>query len=277
MMNEQQLQQVFYRMIEEDAPHGDLTLKFTPNKNVTAKIIAREKGFISGITEIKTLFKLFNIKTTLVTKDGKPIKKNQTVLKLAGKAHSILLVERTALNILSRMSGVTTATKKYTSIRDKLKAKTRIAATRKTTPLFRYFEKKAVEVGGGDTHRMGLSDCVMIKDNHLQLFKNASTALDRAREETSFTHKIEVEVSNKRDALTAASKADILMLDNMKPTVIRSLASEIRQINPKIILEASGNITLENLKDYLGSGVDVLSIGRLTYDVKPLDYGLEVL
>lgn len=282
-MNRKLLEKKFLEIIEEDSSEfgEDITTEFTPEKNIKAKIISKSSGIISGISELKILFNFFNIKTLNSLKDGKKIKPNQQILLLSGNSHDILFVERTALNILSRMSGISTFTYEFLKKVKKINPKIKIAATRKTTPSFSYFEKKAVKIGGGDTHRFNLSDAVLIKDNHLKLFKNnVKEALKRAKENTSFTKKVEIEVSSLEEAIIAAKNgADIVMLDNFSPREIEKTVGELKKLNlrDKIILEASGGITLQNIEKFAKTGVDVISVGALTHSVKSLDFSLEIL
>ncbi|MEA3254628.1 MAG: carboxylating nicotinate-nucleotide diphosphorylase [Candidatus Altiarchaeota archaeon] len=279
-MNEKILEKKLLRMVEEDVGFYDITTAFTPKKKVEAEITARDSGVVSGIYELQVLFNLFNIKSTSGLKDGGEIKRNQRIFSLRGNSRDILLVERTALNILSRMSGISSLTREFVNKAGKINPEIKIAATRKTTPLFGYFEKKAVKVAGGDTHRLGLGDEVLIKDNHLKLFGGVDEALRVAKRETSFTHKIEIEVNTLSDAVLAAkSGVDVVMLDNMSVGEVRKVVSALEEINLRgdVILEASGGITPRNISDYAKSDVDVVSIGALTHSAPALDFSLEIL
>ena len=268
-------------MVEEDIGPCDITTTFAPDKKVKAEIVAKDDGVISGISELLVLFKLFSIKARPLLKDGDKVKKKQRIFLLDGRSRDILVVERTAINILSRMSGISTLTRQYVAKASAANPKIRVAATRKTTPLFGYFEKKAVKIGGGDTHRLGLYDLVLIKDNHLRLFKdNVGSALKAARKETSFSHKIEIEAKKIEDALLAAEYgADIIMLDNMSVSEIKKAVSGLEKmgLRGRLLLEASGGINLENIGEYAKTGVDILSIGRLTHSAPSLDISLEIL
>lgn len=278
-MHEKILERKLLEMMEKDIGFYDITTAFTPNKKVKAAIIAKEKGIVSGIHELQILFNLFNIKSMSRLKDGERIKRNQKIFSLKGNSRDILIVERIALNILSRMSGISSLTKKFVNKAEKINPKIRIAATRKTTPLFSYFEKKAVKVAGGDTHRLSLGDAVLIKDNHLKLFGGVEKALRTAKKETSFSHKIEIEVNEVKDALLAARNgADIIMLDNMSVREIKKVVSELekRGLKKNVILEASGGITLKNISNYAKTNVDVISIGALTHSAPALDFSLRI-
>ena len=263
-------------MIEEDG-FMDITSDIVPEREVDAVIIAKEPAAVSGISELKILFDLFNIKVVDSLNDGDEFNTNDIVLKIRGNSRDILLIERTALNMLSRMSGITTLTKQYVRKINEINPNVKIAATRKTNPLLGYFEKKAVRIGGGDTHRFNLGDCVLIKDTHLALFSDVSDAVATAKANTSFTHKIEIEVSTIEDAKKSVA-ADIIMFDNMNPDDIRSAVYELRNnLNFRGALEASGGINSNNLQEYAKTGVDVISIGALTNAAKSIDISLRIL
>jgi nicotinate-nucleotide pyrophosphorylase (carboxylating) len=269
-------------MIKGDSGECDITTDFTPEKkNTKARTLSRSDGVLSGISELKILFSLFKIKILKSKQDGKRIKKGQEVFLIEGNSRNILEIERTALNLLSKMSGISTLTNEFLKKARRFNPKIKIAATRKTTPFFGYFEKRAVKIGGGDTHRFGLYDAVLIKDNHLKLFgDNIKKALERAKEEISFTKKIEIEVSNKKEAIEAAKfGADIIMLDNFSPREIRDTILELKKkrLREKVILEASGGINLDNIEDYAKTGVNVISIGALTHSAPALDFSLEII
>lgn len=278
-MNRKFLEKKFLQMIEEDSKGNDITSELVPEKTVLARIISKDIGIVSGILELSILFEIFNIKIIKKIKDGSKINKGEIIFELKGNSREILLVERTALNILSRMSGISTLTRKFVEKARKKNPKIRVAATRKIMPLFSYFDKKAVKIGGGDTHRYGLNDMVLIKDNHLKIFKNIESALKKAREQVSFTHKIEIEVSSAKDAILAAKNGvDIIMLDNFSPIEIKKTIEILKKENlrDKVLLEASGCITLDNVEKFASTGVDIISIGMLTHSVKALDMSLEI-
>jgi nicotinate-nucleotide pyrophosphorylase (carboxylating) len=280
-MNELQLEKRFLQMVEEDIGPCDITAAFSPDKKVKAEIIAKDDGIVSGIQELLVLFKLFSIRAKPLLKDGDRVKKKQRIFLLEGNSRDILVVERTAINVLSRMSGISTITRQYVTKASSANPKVRVAATRKTTPLFGFFEKKAVAAGGGDTHRLGLYDLVLIKDNHLRLFKDSvGSALKAARKETSFSHKIEIEAKKIEDALLAAEYgADIIMLDNMSLSEAKKAVSGLEKLGlrSKLLLEVSGGINLENIAEYAKTGVDIISIGRITHSAPSLDMSLEIL
>jgi nicotinate-nucleotide pyrophosphorylase (carboxylating) len=279
-MNSQLLKELLLAFVKEDVYFEDITSKFTPSKTVKAAILIKEPGVISGIEELGVLFRLFNIRVLNSFRDGVVVPNSLQVMLIKGNTHDILLIERTALNLLSRMSGIATLTKKYIEKAKHINPAIRIAATRKTTPGFRYFEKRAVEVAGGDTHRMGLSDMILIKDNHLKLLKDVPSALKKAKEQATFAHKIEVEVTSSKDALLAARQgADLILLDNMNPNKIKKVIESLEKngLRSKVLLEASGGITLGNVEEYAETGVDIISSGQLTSSYNSLDVSLEIL
>lgn len=276
-MNRRILETILLDMVREDLGSCGDTLSFIPDKKITAKIISREKGILSGAYELKTLFGLFNIKTVKNLSDGGIVNPQDTVFLIKGSARDIFTVERVALNILSRMSGISTTTRKFVDVASKINPKVRIAATRKTIPLFRYFEKKAIKVAGGDTHRASLSDMVLIKTNYIKLLGEVGRAIAEARKTNTFAYKICVEVNNLNEAIDAAQeKVDIIMFDNLKPYEIVKIINQLgkKDLRKGITLEASGGITLDNLEDYVETGVDVISSGHLTHSANPLDFSL---
>lgn len=279
-MNMRLLREQLLSYIKEDVYFEDITSTFTPHKTVNAEILLKESGVIAGIEEARVVCKLFNISLLTRLNDGDIIKKPQRIALLRGKSTDILLIERTTLNILSKMSGIATITRSFTNRAHKANPKVRIAATRKTTPGFRYFEKKAVETGGGDSHRMSLSDMVLIKDNHLKLLGSVKNALEKARRHATFAHKIEIEVTTKKDAISAAAGgADVILLDNMTPDEIREIISILTKkgLRNKVIVEASGGVTLDNVADYAKAGVDVISTSVLTSSYRALNMSLEII
>jgi nicotinate-nucleotide pyrophosphorylase (carboxylating) len=279
-MDDRELSELLEDMLREDVGSGDITSSFTPNKPVKAVITVNGSGFISGVHEVNLLFRKHNIKVKSYVKEGYRVRYRQQVFTLEGKARDILSVERTALNLLSRMSGITTLTRKYVDALKKAGSKCRVVATRKTTPGLRYFEKKAVILGGGLPHRRGLYDMILIKDNHLKLFNNdIERALDAACK-SRIKSKIEIEVSSVKDALIAArGKPDMIMFDNMKSRQVRGAVEELKKagLRKHILLEVSGGITLRNIRYYAKTGVDWISVGRLTSSAPALDYRLDII
>lgn len=262
------------RFFEEDMQYGDITSEFIPDKIIEAEIIAQENGVLAGLEEAVKIFEYFGLKTESKTRDGMKLKKGEIVLRIRGSSRKILQCERLALNFMGRMSGIATLASKYIA-----RAKgVRIAGTRKTTPGFRKFEKKALMLAGCDPHRFCLSDAVLIKNNHIAI-AGLENAIKNARQKSSFTKKIEVEVESVEDAVKAAKLGvDIIMFDNMTPEEIKRAIAEIEKLGlrERLILEASGGINLNNLSSYVKTGVDVLSIGALTHSSPWLNFSLRV-
>ncbi|MFC2162862.1 carboxylating nicotinate-nucleotide diphosphorylase [Candidatus Altiarchaeota archaeon] len=267
-------------MVSEDVGSGDLTSLFTPNKKIQCTIKCKQTGYISGIPELQILFDMYSIKCWPQFADGDKVKIGDIAFKLTGPAHDLMMVERIALNILSRMSGITTHTVKYVKILKKVGSNAQVTATRKTTPLLRYFEKRAVVVGGGLTHRMGLYDMVMIKDNHLKLFAGDIKKALSAAHGSIKKHAIEVEAATTADAVNAAvGGADVVMLDNMSPEKVEKTlkALEAKGVRDDIVVEVSGGITIDNLSDYAVFDVDWISVGQLTHSPEALDFSMYVV
>lgn len=274
------------KFLEEDIRYGDITSKILKNSKVTAQILYKSNGLICGIQEAKLLCGMGNIKVLKAVSDGEELKKGTEVMRLSGYLHDILTIERTLLNIMMRMSSIASTTYKFTTRIKETNSSAKIAATRKTTPGFRIFEKRAVQIGGkgySDTHRWSLDDMVLLKDTHLAAYKhNISEMIEEAKKTTSFSKKIEVEVETSEDALIAAqSKADIIMLDNMKPAKIKTTIASIKEAlgEEKLpIFEASGNITLKNVAEYAKSGVNIISTSQITFHPQErIDISLEII
>jgi len=206
--------------LAEDLGYGDITTNVLVDseRKGEGRVVCRENAVIAGIEEAVILLELVGCQGTAKTRDGGRVKAGTMILSARGPARALLGVERTLLNLLSHMSGVATSTADLVSIANKeSRDKIRIACTRKTLPGLRYFEKRAVELGGGDTHRLRLDDAVLIKDNHLELAGSVGACVRKAKERVSFTRKVEVEVTNPDQAVEAAEAgADIVLLDNMK-------------------------------------------------------------
>jgi nicotinate-nucleotide pyrophosphorylase (carboxylating) len=275
------LEEKLRNMLAEDVGQGDITTTLiVPSETKTeAEIIAKESGVVAGIEEAKILLESLGVKVEALAADGEKIKPKQVLLKIVGDAQTILSAERTILNIISRMSGIATTTRKIVEKLEKEKLKTKVACTRKTAPGLLYFDKKAVLVGGGDTHRLHLDDMVLIKDNHIKIAGNVEEAVKKAKETVSLSKKIEVEVTSVNDALTAAKAgADIVMLDNFSPKQIEEVVKLLKKAGlfGKVLLEASGGITVENILEYTSTGVDIISLGEITHSPKALDISLEI-
>ena len=270
------------RFLEEDLGFLDLTSDLLIPKGLKARgvIVVKEEGIIAGLEEAEAIFKSLGLEVNLLKKDGDLAKPGEVVLEVRGDARKILMAERTVLNLMMRMSGIATETRKCVERLKKSGLNVRIAATRKTAPGLRFFDKKAVMLGGGDPHRFRLDDAVLIKDNHVKLVGSVREAVRRIRERLSFVKKLEVEVRSVEEAIEAAEEgADILLLDNMSVEEVKETikALKSRNLYDKVLLEASGRINFSNLLDYASTGVHILSLGYLTHSVKALDMSLEIV
>ncbi|RLF89875.1 carboxylating.nicotinate-nucleotide diphosphorylase [Thermococci archaeon] len=266
------------KFLEEDAPYGDVTSEAVIPENMSAKavIIAKQAGTIAGVEEAKALFEYFGVKVSVKRKDGEEVKEGDVILELEGNARAILLVERTALNIMGRMSGIATETRRLVEKVRKVNPKVKVAGTRKS--LLRPLDKKAIMIGGGEPHRFSLSDAILIKDNHLALVP-LDEAIKRAKAFSVYKI-VEVEVESLNDAVRAAELgADIVMLDNMKPQEIEKVIEELKRrgLRDRIKIEVSGGITPENIEEYAKLDIDVISLGYLTHSVKNFDVSLEIV
>lgn len=264
--------------LEEDLGYGDYE-EIAPDVDCKAKITAEEEGVLAGLEEVKQVFDYLSIQYYSKFEDGDWIKKGDVILEIKGKSSNILKSERFVLNLLGRMSGIATLTNAFVNEVRKINAEIRVAGTRKTTPGFRKYEKKAIMIGGGDPHRFGLYDARIIKDNHIKLM-GMENAIKKTKEKTSFARKIEVEVESIEDAIKAAElKVDIIMLDNMRVEDVREYVRLLkeRKLRDNLILEVSGEITLENITDYASTDVDAISTGMLTHSAKWLKFSLDVV
>jgi nicotinate-nucleotide pyrophosphorylase (carboxylating) len=271
--------QYLLRFIEEDVPAGDLTSEAViPAVTCRAYIKSEQDGIIAGLEEAALLFSHFGVTVTPGAGDGNPVKRREILLTLDGPAQMILLVERTALNIIGRMSGIATRTRDMADLISSVNPSCRIAGTRKTSPGCRRLDKKAIALGGGDPHRYSLSDGILIKDNHLAL-TTIEAAIRDAKDVSSYK-KIEVEVETCEDALVAAQAgADIIMLDNMTPDAIRTTLTTISQagLRDRIVFETSGGIDEPQLKEYAALDLNVISMGSLTHTVRNFSVTLEII
>jgi len=269
------------QLLSDDIGRGDVTTATVIPQGAVAEalVIAKETGVAAGLEEITILSESLGLKAEGAVSDGAEIKKGQIAVKISGDAQTILSAERTMLNLLSRMSGIATATKWLVEKLHKVGLATTIAATRKSAPGLSYFDKKAVLLGGGDPHRLHLDDMILIKDNHIAIVGSVEAAIEKAKLKSSFSKKIEVEVTKASDALRAAKTgADIVMLDNFSPKQVRQTVESFKKEGffGKVLLEASGGITDGNVLEYALTGVDVLSLGALTHSVRALDVSLEI-
>lgn len=266
------------RFVEEDAPFGDVTSEAVIPEGTKARavIIARQSGVIAGVEEAKALFEHFGVKVEVKKRDGEEVREGDVIIELLGDARAILLVERTALNVMGRMSGIATEVRKLVERVKAVNPKVRVAGTRKT--LLKPMDKRAILIGGGEPHRFSLSDAILIKDNHLALVP-LEEAIRRAKT-FSIYKVVEVEVERLEDALKAAKAgADVIMLDNMSPEEIAETVEALRRegLRDRVRIEVSGGITPENIEEYAGLDIDVISLGYLTHSVRNFDVSLEII
>src|SRR6266705_731758 len=266
--------------LDEDGAWSDITTLSTvpEDQQAHASIIARQAGVIAGLNIAAETFRLLDsaIAIELLVQDGAALQPNQTVAHLSGPARSLLSAERVALNFLGHLSGIATVTARCVSAIEGTRA--RILDTRKTTPGLRSLEKDAVRAGGGHNHRFGLSDGVLIKDNHIKAAGSITAAIDAARRLAPHLLKIEVEcetLAEVQEALEAG--ADVLLLDNMPVDTMRSAVELVRRIAPKVLIEASGSIGTNpaKLAAVAATGVDFISLGAITHSAPNFDVSLE--
>ena len=262
--------------LAEDIGFGDITTENLAGENdfLEGALNTRTDGILCGCEVFKTVFEILctDIKIKFYFKDGDKIKKGDKIADISGPAKYLLMGERVALNYIQRMSGIATETSKYQNAIGELPAK--IVDTRKTTPNFRAFEKYAVKTGGGALHRFNLSDCAMIKDNHIRLAGTITNAVEKLRKNLSHAHKIEVECDTLEQVKEAvACKADIIMLDNM---TIFDMKSACEYIAGRAIVEASGNVNLDTVRTIAETGVDIISSSAIVAKAPTLDLALDM-
>ncbi len=258
----------------EDIGEWDLSSSIVTDINARAVLLAKEDCIISGLSEAGEILGYFGLDAEQLYNDGEFVSSGSVIMIVQGSSRKILQAERLVLNFLARMSGISTLTRECVLRANGVK----VAATRKTTPGFRIYEKRAVFFGGGDPHRFNLSDSVLIKDNHIKLM-GLEECVRAARRQASFTKKIEVEVEDLNAMQRAADLGvDIIMFDNMLPSEIKKGVEILKQKGQRerVVLEASGNITLDDLEEYADSGIDVISLGMLTRNARWIDISLEI-
>jgi nicotinate-nucleotide pyrophosphorylase (carboxylating) len=264
------------RFLDEDIGNGDITTESLGIAGTAAaRIFPKSDCVVSGIEEVMAIFNILGVEAVAELEDGASAGRNRTVVSIQGDAAGILAGERLSLNLISRMSGIATLTRRLVTKCRRINPSVKVACTRKTTPGMRYFEKKAVMAGGGDPHRWRLDDAVLIKDNHLMLLPSVGEAVRRSKE-AGFTKKIEIEVEDHDRALEAAGAgADIVMLDNFTPEQAAITYRSLKDSFPGITVEVSGGIGPDNIESYAASA-DVISLGWLTHSVKAVDFSLEM-
>lgn len=273
------LRNALAEFLKEDIGRGDITSAILPNVKAKAEIICKERAVVAGLKEACILFELVRCKAKNLVREGSFVKPNTPIITITGNAKAILSAERTALNILMRMSGIATETRRFVDEVQKINQNVRIACTRKTSPGFRIFDKRAVKVGGGYMHRMRLDEMVLIKDNHLAITGSIEKAIKTAREIHRTRSKIEVEVGSLDEAIEAIEAGtDIIMLDNLTPRQVRSVVDALKKkgLRKKVMIEVSGGVTHKNAKQYAAADIDMISIGSLTHSVKAVDMSLAI-
>ena len=264
------------RFLAKNIYKGDITSKLLPKKKIKAKIISRQNGIIAGTKFVKEIFSSKGCKVNIIKKDGNTVNPNQIVMEVSGSVQTVLSCERTALNLLSRMSGIATKTHRLVKKIRTVNSRIKLFSTRKTAPGLRFFDKEAVKIGGGEKHRMSLDQMIMIKDNHLAVANSLPRLILKAKKKYK---KIEVEVENQEDALLAASAGvTIIMLDNFTPKEIINTVSKLKKakLRHRVKLEASGGINEKNITSFAKTGVDMISVGEITNSVSVVDYSLEI-
>ncbi|MHA2357718.1 MAG: carboxylating nicotinate-nucleotide diphosphorylase [Candidatus Heimdallarchaeaceae archaeon] len=260
------------KWLAEDIPYWDVTTSLLPSKKAEGKIFAKQDGVIAGLHFVQRVFEILGAEFESQVEEGQQVSKKSLIAKVKGHIQSLLQAERLALNLLGRMSGIATFTAQMIEKARTFNPNIRICATRKVVPGLGKYDKYAVVKGGGDTHRFNLSDMILLKENHLSLFNSISDAITSAKEKTSFSKKIEVEIQNEEQAVEAVyAGADIIMFDNFSPVQVKIVVPKVREINSDILIELSGNISLENLDMYSLEGIDLISSGALTHSVKNFD------
>ena len=265
------------RFLAEDVGPGDVTTAaIARGETLVAIIVCKERCVVAGLAEAAAIFQRLGARATILAKDGDWADSRLSVLEVEGTAEAVLAGERTALNVVMRMSGIATKTRRVVDACKAVNPKIKVAATRKTTPGFRPFEKRAVVLGGGVPHRSGLHDMFLVKDNHVRLAGSAAEAARRAKAAAPAGMRVEVEVTSFEEASSVAPLGvDVIMVDNVSPADGRRIAAEIRRLAPDTEIEASGEITEENASEY-AAWADIISLGSLTHSYDSCDFSLEV-
>jgi nicotinate-nucleotide pyrophosphorylase (carboxylating) len=273
------IREILVKFLQEDVGAGDITSDNIIRADMEAKaeIVCKSRfAIVCGLEEASMLFDICGCKSEILVKDGSKVVKGAVVMNVSGYARAILKAERTVLNIIMRMSGIATETRRMV---DLAKGVT-ILATRKTAPGLRYFDKKAVVLGGGATHRMRLDDMVLIKDNHLALVSDLGKCIRLAKKNVGSSIKVECEVRTKEEALAAvAAEADTVMLDNFTPKQAQQTIRQIRRmgLRNKVKIELSGGINQNNIRQYSRTKPDFISLGYITHSSKTIDFSLEIM
>jgi nicotinate-nucleotide pyrophosphorylase (carboxylating) len=272
------------RFLEEDIGSGDITSNSIVPTNKIISAIIRCNGLndsvTCGLADAQVVFDVCNCEANPLVNDGSIVTRGDVVMQIRGEARSVLMAERTALNLIMRMSGIASLTRRFVNLVEGYNPKVRITGTRKTAPGLRYFDKKAIKAGGGYPHRLRLDEMVIIKDNHLAVTDSIEYSIRTAKSKVGSAVRIECEVRNTEEAILAAkSGANVIMFDNFTPSEAESGIKAIREFGRfnDIEIELSGGITLSNVVDYTKAQPDLISVGQLTHSPAAVDYSLEVV
>jgi len=268
-------EQFIKAMIQEDVGRGDLFARISESKPIRAYIIAKSDGVFAGAEYIEEFARLYELSLEWQVKDAMPFKKGDILLYISGDSKTLLSLERSILDVALHASSIATLTAKYVdAIKD---TGVKLLDTRKTRPLLREFEKYAVRCGGGINHRMGLDDCLMLKDTHLKTIDDLSSFMKEVRAKIPFTSKVEIECEDMEMVKRAMSAgADIVMCDNMSLELTKEVVAYRDANYPHILLEASGNVTLDTIQDIASSGVDAISSGSIIHQANWIDLSMKV-
>ncbi|WP_457593777.1 carboxylating nicotinate-nucleotide diphosphorylase [Hydrogenimonas sp.] len=260
----------------EDIGRGDLFGRVAPKRRATAQVVAKSDGIVAGEPYLDALARFCGLELEWLRCDGEPFEKGDVLLRIVGDAADLLAAERTLLNMLLHASSIATQVRPY--VRALEGSGVLLLDTRKTRPMLRNFEKYAVRVGGAVNHRMGLDDALMLKDTHLSLIDDLPAFVKRARRKIPFTTKIEIECESVEAAAQAMDAgADIVMCDNMTPVQIEEVVLYRNENYPGVLLEASGNVTLENIKRIAATGVDAISSGSIIHQSRWIDLSMKIV
>ena len=276
------LRESLVRFLREDIGQGDLTSQYTVDESLksSSQIICKsEIAVVAGLEEAKIIFEICNCDSKALVNDGDIVKRGIRVMKINGNTRAILKAERTALNLIMRMSGIATDTKRFVDIVKTVSKDIKVMGTRKTAPGLRYFDKKSIKLGGGHSHRNTLDEMILIKDNHLAVSTSIQNAISNARLKAGKNVMIECEVSNKKSSVEAIkSGADIIMLDNFTPEMAQKTISYLRKsgLREKVLIEISGGVNISNIKDYALALPNMISIGSLTHSSNSIDFSMNM-
>lgn len=269
------IEQFIREVLAEDVGRGDLYARVSEAVSASAKIIAKSDGVLAGEEYLKVLSHSEGFVITWHKHDGETFVKGEVLMELSGDSHTLLRIERTLLNMLLHASSIATLTRKYVDLI--VPYGTKLLDTRKTRPLLRNFEKYATRIGGATNHRMGLDDALMLKDTHLKTIDDLESFMKSARQKIPFTSKIEIEAEDFEMVKRAmAVGADIVMCDNMSPEQLGEIVAFKREYYPAVLLEASGNITLETIESYARTGVDAISTGAMIHQANWIDMSMKM-